>query len=119
MRSASCGVVIEPSTSDRSYGPVDRRARRLEEVGDLDLAGEREQLVLAVEQRQLAAVAGRELPDGELRLALRSISQLPHRQQRRELVVAVDGAVPADQRRAELAVAAVADAALMLRSIER
>ena len=28
MRSASCGVVIEPSTSERSYGPVDHRARR-------------------------------------------------------------------------------------------
>ena len=65
IRSASCGVVIEPSTSERSYGPFGRRARRLEEVRDLDRAGDRQQLVLAVEQRQLAAVARRELPDGE------------------------------------------------------
>ena len=103
-------VVTEPSTSDRSYGPSTVALRRLEEIGDLDLARERQQLVLAVEQRELAAVAGGELPDGELRLAA-SRSQLPHRQQRLELVVAVDGAVAADQRRAELAVAAVADAA--------
>ena len=69
MRSASSAVVIEPSTSERSYGPSTVARRRLEEVGDLDLAGEREQLVLAVEQAELAAVAGGELPDRELRLA--------------------------------------------------
>ncbi len=69
IRSASCAVVTEPSTSERSYGPLAVVARRLEEVRDLDLAGEREQLVLAVEQRELAAVAGGELPDGERRLA--------------------------------------------------
>ena len=62
-------VVTEPSTSERSYGPSTVALRRLEEVGDLDLAREREQLVLAVEQRELAAVAGGELPDGERRLA--------------------------------------------------
>ncbi len=42
-------------------------ARRLGEVGDLERAGDREQLVLAVEQGELAAVAGGELPHGELR----------------------------------------------------
>ncbi len=81
MRSASCGVVIEPSTSERSYGPSHDRARRLEEVGDLDRAGDREQLVLAVEQGELAAVAGGELPDGERGLAARGHgSDLPHRE---------------------------------------
>ena len=69
MRSASSAVVIDPSTIDRSYGPSTRRGG-LGEVGDLDLAGERQQLVLAVQERQLAAVAGRELPDGEGGLAL-------------------------------------------------
>ena len=49
--------------------PVRHRARRLAEVGDVDRAGERQQLVLEVEQRELAAVAGGELPDGELRFA--------------------------------------------------
>ena len=79
IRSASSRVVTEPSTSDRSYGPVADRARRLEEVRDLDLPGDREQLVLAVEQAQLAAVARGELPDRELRLRA---SQLRHREQR-------------------------------------
>jgi hypothetical protein len=51
-------------------------ATGLEEVGDLDLAGEPEQLVFAVEERQLAAVAGCELPDGERRLRGRAHSSL-------------------------------------------
>src|SRR5215471_12618949 len=42
------------------------RAGRLGEVGDLNLRGEREQFVLTVEQRELAAVAGSELPHREL-----------------------------------------------------
>src|SRR3990172_547357 len=42
-------------------------ARSLEEVRDLELARDREQLLLAVEERQLAAVAGGELEDRELR----------------------------------------------------
>jgi hypothetical protein len=54
IRSASWGVVIDPSTSDRSYG---HRARRLREIGDVDLAGDQEQLVFAIEQAELAAVA--------------------------------------------------------------
>ena len=36
-------------------------------MGDLDLRGERKQLVLAVEQGELAAVAGGELPYREPR----------------------------------------------------
>ena len=36
-------------------------------MGDLHLRGEGEQFVLTVEQGELAAVAGRELPDRELR----------------------------------------------------
>ena len=51
--------------------PGGARAARLEEVGDLDLAGELEQLVLAVEQGELAPVAGGELPDRERRPAAR------------------------------------------------
>ena len=42
-------------------------ARGLEEVRDLDLADDGEELVLAVEERELAAVAGGELEDGETR----------------------------------------------------
>ena len=89
--------------------PLDDAARRLAEVGELDRARDREQLVLEVEQRELAAVAGGELPDGELRLGGHSSRTSI---QRRDLRVGVDGAVAADQRRAELAVAAEADAAV-------
>ncbi len=48
-------------------GPLDRCARRLEEVRDLNRFRDGEQLVLAVEQAELAAVAGGELPHGERR----------------------------------------------------
>ena len=44
-------------------GSLDERARRLGKVGDLDRGAERQQLVLAIEQRELAAVTGGELPD--------------------------------------------------------
>ena len=52
-------------------GTADGRAGGLGEVGDLDLAGQRQKLVLAIEQRELAAIAGGELPDGKLRLPAR------------------------------------------------
>ncbi len=55
-------------------GPLHGRARRLEEVGDLELVGHRQQFVLAVEQRELTAVTARELPhrEGGLRGAHRA-----------------------------------------------
>ena len=56
--------------------PLGGRAPRLDEVGDLDLARELQQLVLAVEQGELAAVAGGELPYREARLAGRAHSSL-------------------------------------------
>src|SRR6266568_6774643 len=43
--------------------PIDHGARGLEEVGDLDFTGHRQQLVFAVQQAQLAPIAGREFPD--------------------------------------------------------
>ena len=46
-------------------GPRHRGPRHLGEVGDADGVGQGQQLVLAVEQAQLAAVAGRELPHGQ------------------------------------------------------
>ena len=51
MRSASCGVVMLPSTSATSQGPASHAARGLEEVRDLDALGERQQLVLEVQDR--------------------------------------------------------------------
>jgi len=44
-------------------GPVDHGPCGFREVGNLDPLGHREQLVLAVEQGELAAVARGELPD--------------------------------------------------------
>ena len=59
-------------------GPLHDLARGLEEVGDLDLARHRQELVLAVEERELAAVAGGELEDGERRLGRpRHTSRMP------------------------------------------
>ena len=74
MRSASVRVVIEPSTSERSYGPrtVALEASRKYAISISPASAE--QLVLAVEQRELAAVARRELPHRELRLAAHSSS---------------------------------------------
>ena len=51
-------------------GALDDRAGGLWEVGDLHFPRQWDELVLAVEQGELAAVAGRELPDGQLRAAL-------------------------------------------------
>ena len=104
-------VVIDPSTIERSYGPGDRRPRRLQEVGDLDLAGDRQQLVLAVEQGQLAAVTGRELPDREPRQARgahswRTASEWLHP------LPGEHRAVRAHERRSQLAVSALRDGAL-------
>ena len=49
---------------------LDDGARGLGEIGDLDRAGHGQQFVLAVEQAQLAAVARRELPNGQLGLSM-------------------------------------------------
>ncbi len=54
------------SLDDRHVvGPLADVAGHLQEVGDLDLAGQGEQFVLRRQQRQLAAVAGGELPHGD------------------------------------------------------
>ena len=54
------------------------RARRLREIGDVHRAGESQQLVLAVEQAELAAVARGEFPDGQFGFALAAaMSDLP------------------------------------------
>jgi hypothetical protein len=58
IRSASSAVVIEPSTRDTSYGPGWILAGGLQELRDLHPPGDRQQLILAVEQGELAAVAG-------------------------------------------------------------
>ena len=69
MRRSSAAVVMEPSTSDTSQGTAEVRAGGFEERGDSYLTGKREQFVFAIQQRQLTAVARRELPDPEGRRA--------------------------------------------------
>ncbi len=78
-------------------GAAHDAARGFGEIGDVDRSGDRQQLVLAVEQRKLAAVAGGELPDGELGLADVRPSYLPQPQQPAHLVVAHHRAVLADE----------------------
>ena len=81
---ARCGAHLldafgVPGGGDRALheadvvGPLHHRARGLREVGDLHPVGHREQVVLAVEQGELAAVAGGELPDGEGRARSRGV----------------------------------------------
>ena len=114
MRSTSSGVLTEPSTSDRSYGPGAGRARPLQEVGDLQLGGDAEQFVLAVEQVswQPSHEANLNTPSrGRAGGAVSVLkSQLPYGEQGPGVVVADDGAVAAEQQRPELAVSAMADA---------
>ena len=110
-------VLIEPSTSRTSYGPSERRdvASGNSTMSNRSPIGE--QLVLEVEQRQLAAVARGELDDADARPAggadpTGGTSQPLRRERRTELGEAEDRAVLADEEAAHLAVAAQADAAL-------
>ena len=49
--------------------PRHHAPRRLGEIGDVDPLGEREQFVFAIEQAQLATIAGSELPHRQFRLS--------------------------------------------------
>ena len=66
----------------RRHRPLDERhivdapdsgAHRLGKVGDVDCLGDRKQFVLAIEQAQLATVAGREFPDSQAWLFRRHV----------------------------------------------
>ena len=65
MRSASVGGGDRALDQRHVVGAVDRGPRHLGEVGDAHGPGQGQQLVLAVEQAQLAAVARGELPHGQ------------------------------------------------------
>ena len=49
-------------------GAFDHGPGGLDEIGELQFAGDGQELVFAVQQGQLAAVAGGEFPDGQLGL---------------------------------------------------
>jgi hypothetical protein len=57
--------------------------RGLDEMRDVYLGGESEQFVLAVEHGELASIAGREFPDGQLGPRAIGHLELPDRKQRR------------------------------------
>jgi hypothetical protein len=42
-------------------------ARGFREIGDLDLIGDRQKFILAIQQRELTAIAGGEFPDSKPR----------------------------------------------------
>jgi len=58
-----------PLDQGEVVGALEDRARSLSEVADVDRARDREELVLAVEDRELAAVARGELEDAQTGLA--------------------------------------------------
>src|SRR3974377_652319 len=112
MRSSSCGVVIEPSTSERSYGPF-TTARE----ASAKLAISTSPAMASNSSSQSSSVNWQPSHDANfhtasLGLGLAPISQLPDSQPILDAVVAKNRAVFADERRTELAMAAKADGAL-------
>src|SRR6266536_634362 len=108
MRSASAGVVTDPSTSEMSYGPAS-----LVLVASVKCAMSISAARASSSSWQSSSVSWQPSQDASFHTASfgRVISQLPYREQRRRSLITDDGAVPAQQQRAELAMAAFGDAA--------
>src|SRR6266496_4667006 len=108
MRSASAGVVTDPSTSEMSYGPAS-----LVLVASVKCAMSISAARASSSSWQSSSVSWQKSQDASFHTASfgRVISQLPYREQRRRSLITDDGAVPAQQQRAELAMAAFGDAA--------
>ena len=111
IRSASCGVVTEPSTSDRSYGPstVALLASRKYAISISPASASSSSSQSSSDSWQPSQEANFQTASVGLRVSVGHSSRTPIRSA--DLVVAIDRAVAADQRRAELAVAAVAEPA--------
>src|SRR6516225_259536 len=112
MRSSSCGVVIEPSTNERSYGPF-TTARE----ASAKLATSTSPAMVSKSSSQSSRVNWQPSHDANfhtasLGLGFASISQLPDSQPILDAVVAKYRAVFADELWAELAMSAKADGAL-------
>ena len=110
IRSASWAVVIEPSTSDRSYGPstIALVASRKSASSTAPASASSSSSRSSSESWQPSQEANFQTASFGLAAAHSSRTS----SQRRDRRVAVDGPVAADQRRPELAVAAEADAAV-------
>ena len=94
ISSACSGVLTEPSTRTMSYGPDERWSRCLRELDEVEPPEDVEEVVLEVEQRQLAPVAGRHLHDPRAVVAARG------RLERRRLITGLPVRTPARARRA-------------------
>src|SRR6266699_2209046 len=108
IRSASCGVVTEPSTSEMSYGPgwpaLDASVKCAMSISAASASSS---------SWQSSRVSWQPSQDASFHTASfwRVMSQLLHREQRGCLLIADHGTVPAQQQRAELAVPALGDTA--------
>src|ERR1700746_2107972 len=112
MRSASCGVVIEPSTSERSYGPFNT-AR--EASGKLAISTSPARASNSSSQSsRLSWHPSQDENFQTASLGFRTIliSKLPNRQQILNAIVAKHRAVLADECGTKLAVSAKAESAL-------
>src|SRR6516225_3376242 len=112
MRSASCGVVMEPSTSESWYGPF-ITARE----ASTKLAISTSPAMVSSSSSQSSSVNWQPSQDANFQMAslglgLPVISKLPDPQPTFNAVIAKNRAVFADELRAELAVATKADGAL-------
>src|SRR6516164_4261417 len=112
MRSSSCGVVMEPSTSERSYGPFTIHREASAKFATSTLSA-----IASSSSSQSSNVNWQPSHDANfhtasLGLGLGSISQLPNSQPMLDAVVAKNRAVLADELRAKLAVPAKTDGAL-------
>src|SRR6266702_4151273 len=111
MRSASCGVVMEPSTSERSYGPLTtaREASRKLAISSSSATASSSSSQSSRLNWQPSQEANFHTASRGLRF--RGISHLAGSQKRLDPVVAEHWTVAAHESGAELAVAAEADGA--------
>src|SRR6516164_10231472 len=112
MRSSSCGVVIEPSTNERSYGPFTTAREASAKLAISILPA-----MASKSFSQSSSVSWQPSHEANFHtasfgLGFASISQLPDAQPILDAIVAENRAVFADELRAELAVPAKTDGTL-------
>src|SRR6516225_5114498 len=111
MRSSSCGVVIEPSTSERSYGPFTtaREASTKLAMSICPATASRSSSQSSNDNWQPSQDAN--FHTASLGLSFAFISHLPDSQPILDSIVAKHRAIFADELRAKLTMAAKADGA--------
>src|SRR5262245_7916260 len=112
MRSTSCGVLIEPSTSDRSYGPL-ATAREASTKLQISISPATASSSSSQSSRlNWQPSHDANFPTPSFVFLCLSILQLTDSKPVRDAVIAEDRAIFADELRAELTVAAKADGTL-------